>query len=189
MKSQIRWTMFRKCVALCAASAVLASCASLIGPRQVDVPLSRLQQGLDRRFPLNNRVLELLDIELSHPQLSLLPDSDRIALSIDASIAPPFARQSWSGHLALSGRVTLDAARGVVSMSDARIDTLVVDGADAARQRQFAKVSNVIIDRLIGDMPLYTFRPEDLRVAGVQFVPTRITTTPSALRVMLEPAH
>ena len=38
------------------------------------------------------------------------------------------------------------------------------------------------------DMPVYSFRMEDLRFGGVQFVPTRIGTTPNALIVTLEPA-
>jgi hypothetical protein len=36
-------------------------------------------------------------------------------------------------------------------------------------------------------VPLYSFRAEDLRYAGVQFVPTSIRAVPGALRVRLEP--
>jgi hypothetical protein len=38
-------------------------------------------------------------------------------------------------------------------------------------------------------MPVYTFHPEDLRYAGVQFIPTRLETAPGALFVTLEPAR
>jgi hypothetical protein len=37
-------------------------------------------------------------------------------------------------------------------------------------------------------MPVYAFDQSDLRYAGVQFVPTRIQTTPTGLLVTLEPA-
>jgi hypothetical protein len=171
------------------ACSLLASCAGMIGPRQIEIPLSKLQAGMDRRFPVNNRVLELFDIELTRPQLAVVPDSDRIALTMDAVVAPPFVRQSWSGSMGLSGRLYVDAARGAVFMGDPRVDRFVVDGVDESRQRQFTKVANVLVDKVVRDVPVYAFKPEDLRYAGVQFVPTRIMTTSNGLVVTVEPAR
>jgi hypothetical protein len=68
------------------------------------------------------------------------------------------------------------------------VDRLDLGGADFAGQRQVAKLANVMIDEVVRDMPVYSFRMEDLRYAGVQFVPTSIRTVPGALRVRLEPA-
>jgi hypothetical protein len=171
------------------AGGMLASCASLVGPRQIEIPLSRLQAGVDRRFPVDNRVLELFDIRLSRPRLTLQDGSDRVALSMEAYIAPPFIKQSWSGSLALSGRLSVDAARGAVLMSEPRVDKFAIDGIDEARQRQLGKVANVLMNKVIRDVPVYSFRMEDLRYAGVQFVPTRITSTAQALVVTLAPAR
>lgn len=171
------------------ACAALASCASLVGPRQIEIPLAKLQAGLDRRFPLNNRLLELFDIELTRPQLRLQAGSDRVALTMDALVAPPFLKQSWHGSLALSGRLVVDAARGAVLISDAHVDQFAVDGVDEARQRQFGKVANVLMSKVVRDVPVYSFRMDDLRYAGVQFVPTRISSSADALLVTVEPAR
>jgi hypothetical protein len=181
------WTRFFRNAVVPLLCGLLASCASLVGPRQIELPLAKLQAGMDRRFPLNNRILELFDVELTRPQLALLPDSGRIALTMDANVAPPFLRKSWSGSMALSGRLFVDAARGAVFMADPRVDRFIVDGVDEARQRQFTKVANVLMDQVIREVPVYSFRLEDLRYAGVQFVPTAISTTPTALVVTVEP--
>ena len=181
--------LFRHSAIVLLACGVLASCASLVGPRQIDIPLYKLQAGIDRRFPVNNRALELFDIQLSRPQLTLLAGSDRVGLTMDAYVAPPFIKQSWSGSMALSGRLYVDAARGAVFMTDPHVDKFVIDGADEARQRQLGKVANVLVGKVIADVPVYSFRLEDLRYAGVQFVPTRITTTPDALVVTVEPVR
>ncbi|MFL6672173.1 MAG: DUF1439 domain-containing protein, partial [Massilia sp.] len=165
----------------------LASCASFVGPREVDVPLDKLQAGLDRRFPLDNRMLELFDVHLSRPQLALLPESDRIGLTVQAEVAPFFLRQSWGGSLALSGQLYVDPARGAVFMGDPRVDRLAIDGAGESNERQLTKVANFVVDKVIRDVPVYSFRMEDLRYAGVQYVPTSIRTVPGALRVRLEP--
>jgi hypothetical protein len=180
---------FRNGAMLLLASGLLASCAGLVGPRQIDIPLYKMQAGLDRRFPLNNRALELFDIQLSRPQLSLLAESDRVGLTMDANVAPFFLKQSWSGRLALSGRLYVDASRGAVFMADPHVDQFLVDGMDEGRQRQLGKVANFLMDKVVRDVPVYSFRMEDLRYAGVQFVPTRISARPDALVVTVEPAR
>ncbi|MFZ6647707.1 DUF1439 domain-containing protein [Undibacterium sp. TJN25] len=171
-----------------AAACLLAACAGLIGPRQLDVSTARLQEGLDHRFPLNNRAMALLDVQLTHPQLTMLPDSGRVALALDVNIAPPFIRQTWSGNVALSGRLVIDNVRNAVFISDARVDRADINGMDEERQKQFRLVASLVADKMIKDVPLYSFRPEDLRIAGVQFVPTWIMTTSRGLVINFEPA-
>jgi len=166
---------------------LLASCASLIGPREVEIPLSKLQAGLDRRFPLHNKVMSLLDIDLTHPQLALLPESQRVALTMDVSVAPPFVRQSWHGTLSLSGRLVADLSRNAVVLSETHVDRVAIDGVDDERQRQFGQAANVVVDKLLRDISVHDFRPEDLHYAGVQFVPTGIVVKPDALVVNVAP--
>ena len=164
---------------------LLASCSSLIGPRQVELPLHKLQAGLDKRFPINERLLELFDIQLTRPQLALQPDQDRVALAVEASVAPPFAR-AWTGNIAFSGRLYIDPGRAAVMMAEPRVDRLQLGNPEA--ERHLTRVANGLIDTVARDMPVYTFEQKDLRYAGVQFVPTRIQTTRSGLVVTLEPA-
>jgi len=171
------------------ALALLTSCANLIGPRDIELPLSKLQSGLDRRFPVSNRMMELFDVELSHPQLALQSDTGRVGLSLDAVVAPAFLRQSWRGNLALSGRLYIDPVRNAVMLAEPRVEHFTMDGADERRQRQAATIANVLMEKVVVDTPLYNFRLEDLHYGGVQFVPTRIATTPRGLLVSVEPAR
>ena len=172
-----------------AAAGLLASCAGIVGPRRVELTQARLQAGLERRFPLHNRMLELFDVQLTRPQLAILPERDRVGLTLDVSVAPPFLRQSWRGTMGLSGRLVLDAARNAVFLTDTRVDRFDVEGIDANRSRDLAHAADLLVSQLVRDMAVYTFRPEDLRYAGMQFVPTRLETAPGALVVTLEPAH
>jgi hypothetical protein len=171
-----------------AACGLLASCASVVGPREVELPLHKLQAGIDRRFPLDNRMLELFDVRLSRPQLSIQPERDRVSLTVTADVAPFFARKTWGGSLELSGRLYVDPARQGVFLAEPHVDRLDIGGADIAGQRQVAKIADMVMEEVVRDMPVYSFRTEDLRYAGVQFVPTGIRTVPGALRVRLEPA-
>lgn len=163
---------------------VLAGCA---GPRQVELPLSKLQAGVERRFPVQNRMMELFDIRLTSPQVQLLPESNRVGLAMDASVAPPFINQSWRGRMALSGRLYIDPARSAVLMAEPRVNNFNIEGVDVGRQRQLEKVANALMEKIVTDIPVYSFRPEELRYAGVQFTPTGIRTTASGLVVTVEP--
>jgi hypothetical protein len=170
-----------------AASGLLASCASIVGPRRVELSQARLQAGLERRFPLRNRLLELFDVQLTHPQLAILAQSERVGLTLDAAVSPPFLRQSWRGTLGLSGRLLLDGAQNAVFLTDARVDRFDIEGIDAGRARDLRHAADLLVSQLVRDLAVYTFHPEDLRYAGVQFVPTRLETVPGALVVTLEP--
>ena len=169
-------------------AALLASCASVLGPREVDLPLHKLQAGLDRRFPVDNRLLELFDVRLSRPQLNVLP-GDRVSLTLEASVAQSFLRNPLAGTLAFSGRLYIDQARSGVYLAEPRIERFAVSGIDESVQRQLARAANGLLDRALLDIPVYSFRMEELRYAGVQYVPTRIATTANGLRVSLEPAQ
>jgi hypothetical protein len=180
----------RRLLALAGAIAiggVLAGCSTLSGPRQVEIPLAKLQAGLDRRFPMDNRLFDLLDLRLSHPRLTLLPEADRVAVNLEAYVAPPFMQQAFTGSLALSGRLYVDAAREAVFMTEPHVDNFTLSGIDSAYQRQLAGAANKLMGQLVRDVAVYNFRMEDLRYAGIQFVPTRLVTTRTGLLVTLEP--
>jgi hypothetical protein len=170
-------------------SLLLAACAGFMGPREVDLPLYRLQEALNRKFPFNNRYLDLLDIHIANPQLSLQPGTNRLSVMLDADASPPFLGQSWKGRFALSGALRYDSGRNAIMLADPRVENVAFDGVDPTYNRQLAKVGSLIAEQLLKDTPLYTFRPEDLRYGGTSFIPTQIVAKASGLVVTFEPAR
>lgn len=168
---------------------VLSSCATLLGPRDVEIPLARLQESIASRFPFNNRFLELLDIRVTNPRVALQPDSNRILTSMDASVAPPFMNRSWTGNLSISGQLRVDPSRNALVLAEPRVETFNVNGLDPLYANQVTKVGSLLAEQLLKDIPLYTFRPEEFRTAGTTFNPTKITTRANALVVTFEPAR
>lgn len=168
---------------------ILGACASLLGPRNVAVPLSTLQASLDKRFPFNNRYLELFDIQVQSPRLSLQPGTNRLVGNFDASIAPMWLKRSWQGSFALSGTLGLDASRNAVVLEDPRVETLNIQGIDPAYSRQVTRIAGLLAEQVFKDMPLYTFDPSDFRYAGASFFPTKINTSGNGLVVTFEPVR
>lgn len=176
-------------LALMVMALVLSSCATLMGPRDVEIPLARLQESIASRFPFNNRFLELLDIRVTNPRVALQPDSNRVLTSMDASIAPPFMNRSWTGNLSVSGQLRVDPSRNALVLAEPRVESFNVNGLDPLYANQITKVGSLLAEQLLKDIPLYTFRPEEFRYAGTAFNPTKITTRQNALVVTFEPAR
>jgi len=172
-----------------AVATLLSACAGMLGPRQVEVPLFQLQQALNARFPFNNRYLDLLDIQVRNPQLSLQPGTNRMVTALDASVAPPFLGRSWNGRITLSGNLRYDPSRNAIMLADPRVDHLAFDGVDATYQRHIAKVGSLVAEQLLRDTPLYTFRPDQFRYGGTNFIPSQIVARQNGLVVTFEPVR
>ncbi len=165
---------------------LLAGCASLLPMQEVEVPLSRLQREIDKRFPVNNRYLDLFDVTLSHPKLSLEPDNDRLVAAFDAAVLPPLARKAMEGRMQVSGKLRIDPKRRAIVLVDPRLDSL--GNLANASQGKLGKLGVMLAEDLLNNTVLYTFAPDAFTVLGQRFNPTRITTRSNSLVVSFEPA-
>jgi hypothetical protein len=181
MRAKINASMF------IAAACVLASCATLMGPRQVEIPVARLQEAVATKFPFNNRYLELLDISVTNPKIALQPETNRILTSMDTVIAPSFLKNAWKGNISVSGNLKFDPSRNALVLGDPRVERFAIDGNDMPYANQIIKVGNLLVEQLLQDATLYTFTPEDLRYGGADFILSKITTKPNSLVVTFEP--
>lgn len=167
---------------------LLVSCATLSGPREVDVPLSRLQAGLAKRFPMDQKVLEMFRLQLSEPQLATQPASGRLLIRLGLAVATPLTRQPWQGQLALSGRLAIDAAGNAILLQDAQVEQLDVAGMDAQRGQLLNRVADFAAQHVLDGAVLYRFDAQDLRYLGTNYRPTTIRPTDQGLRIRFEPA-
>ncbi|AEK60675.1 DUF1439 domain-containing protein [Collimonas fungivorans] len=169
------------------ATLLLSSCAALIGPRDVEFPLTKLQQSVDKRLPFSQRYLGLFEITANKAQLSLPPEQNRLAMTTDVILTMPLLGKSWSGKMAISGVLFLDNPHNAVTLQEPKLDSLVLDGLDNTYAAQVTQIGNLLTHQLLTNLPLYTFKPEDLRYAGVAFMPTKIGTRAENLVVTFEP--
>lgn len=166
---------------------LLSSCAALIGPRDVEFPLAKLQQSVDKRLPFSQRYLGLFEITADKAQLSLPPEPNRLAMTTDVVLTMPLLGKSWNGKMAISGVLFLDSPHNAVTLQEPRLDSLLLNGLDNTYAAQVTQIGNLLAHQLLANLPLYTFKPEDLRYAGVAFMPTRIGTRAENLVVTFEP--
>jgi len=167
---------------------LLSGCASLLPPQEIEIPLSRLQQSIQKKFPYTERYFSLLDVTLSNPVLSTQPAADRMLIALDAQVLPPLIKTPWQGELLVSGSLRIDPARRVVLLTEPRLENIKLDAATGNYTSRVARMGKQLAEDLIGETVLYTFAPDAFVVAGKRFVPTGITTRKDSLVVSFEPA-
>ena len=165
----------------------LSSCASIVGARDIELPLPRLQQSIDKKFPFNSRYLDLFDISVSNPRLALQPDLNRIATALDLRIDPAFIKMPLQAQIIISGVLKIDASRSAVILTEPKLDKLSVNTATELQAGQITKLANLVIEDLFNNMIIYTFQAEDLKVAGATWRPTKIMTRSHSLVVSFDP--
>lgn len=166
---------------------VPAGCAGFLPMQEFEIPLSRLQREIEGRFPFNNRYLELIDVSLSKPVLSLSPKDDRLLASFDAKLLSPLTRRPMQGRMQVSGLLRIDPQRRALVLAEPRLESL--GGLADPGNSRLVKLGTMLAEDLLNNTVLYTFAPDTFMVAGQRFNPTRITTRQNSLVVSFEPAR
>lgn len=68
---------------------LLSSCAALIGPSDVEFPLAKLQQSVDKQLPFSQRYMGLFEVTASKAKLVLPAGQYRLSINTDVTIALP----------------------------------------------------------------------------------------------------
>ncbi len=175
-----------------AAAAGLAGCAGLGVPTVITLSETELRLLLAGVFPIQRRVLELLDLELTAPMLRLLPAQNRLALTLNLSSRERLSGKVGSGHLGFDSTLRYDARDASVRLIQVRIDRLSFEAGAAAATKPSAEAGNVarigqaLAERALEDLVIYRVpaeRQATLRQLGLQ--PGAVTVTARGLEITL----
>lgn len=145
-----------------------------------------LQDAVDKRFPARLRYAQVLDVQLTHPRLLLDEANNRVTTQMDAQVsntllpAPPI-----NGTLSLSSGLRYDPARRAVLLDNPSVERVQVAGMPAQYGEQLNAIGAVVAQQLLRDYPLYTFKPEELHVAGKDVEPGAITVLADGIKVQV----
>lgn len=146
----------------------------------------QLQTALQRKFPFNKRYMELFDIQLANPQLALDAPRNRVTVTFDATVDNRlFFRQPLTGRFALDSALRYDPPSRSLVLEDPEVRQFDVQGMPAQFSRQLNALGGILSEQLLQGYPLYTFKPEELRLAGTSVEPGTITVLPDGINVKI----
>jgi hypothetical protein len=150
----------RRLLLLAAGGTLLGGCAGLGLAPQFTLSEDRLQALIERQFPRRQRVLELFDVTLAVPRLTLLPDRDRLAADWPLEVADRFGGSPRRGRLQLDSGLRLEPSDFSLHLRQVAVQLLELDGVLPV---SLQALGAAIAERLLEDLPVYRMSDERLQ--------------------------
>lgn len=191
MFTSTRFTWRRRALlATVATAGLLTACASLLGPRTVEISREELTEKLGRQFPTTKRVMKLLDVTAALPRLDLIEDSNRVGVTFDLTAKELLFEQSYKGTVGLSFGLRYEPSDLTIRLKDVRIEQVNVEGLPPVYQRALTNLGAQVVEDQLQDYPIHHFKPEDLRSAdrmGYQVGDIKVTKNSLAIQLTPRP--
>jgi hypothetical protein len=144
-------------------SMALAGCAGFGGPRNVTLSQADLQALLDRQFPSQRRVLEVIEISVARPTLRLLPERNRLGTELDLVASERLSGRSVRGSLSLDYALRYEPSDASVRLTQVRVQEARLDLGNGPLSPSGARIGALLAERLLDDLPVYRADPDKLR--------------------------
>ena len=164
---------------------LVSSCASL-STRTVSVSETDIQNRIAKNLNSPITLLKIFDVTLSNPIVKLDEKTGRLSTTINANIANSLKRKPITGKFIISGTPRFDVASNTLMLSNTRIENFNIDGADAQFNKLVKTLTESFGEELFNEIPLYTVKPEDLKVGNKTYLPTEFKVVGDHLFVTLK---
>jgi Protein of unknown function (DUF1439) len=148
----------RRRLALLVLPAMLVGCMAL-EPRSVSFSESELQRLVERAFPLERRVLDVLEVSITSPKLGLLPERKRLTTELDISARNRLFGGQWQGRLALESGLRYEPSDQSLRLAQVRVLQFKLNGEGSARA-QAERVATLLAERVLEGFSVYRL-PQD----------------------------
>lgn len=169
--------------------ALLAGCQSAwLGPRSIHVDRARIEAALTRRFPYDTRWLGLFEVRAETPQLSLLPQRNRIGAEMEIQVTERLFGKALRGQVDFDGGLRWDTASHSLRLVDVEVGRVAVAGLPDAAAAQTGRLAVLLAEQLLDGRELFTLdeaQRAELRRRGV--APGAVTVTERGIDVALDP--
>lgn len=183
----------RKALATLAASASLlgvTACSGMLsGEQTVYLDGSKLQQKLDSRFPMDKRLLGMIDVTVSNPRLSFDPAANKLGTRLTLATPAIFGLMpALKGNVDLAYGLRYEASDNSVRMTQVEVKSVDLrDDRGQGNSRANSALAKVG-EQMFQDYTLYKLTPSDLaKAAKYNYIPSAITVKRNGIDVLLVP--
>jgi hypothetical protein len=174
-------------------SLLLACATPAPQPKTLMISESKLAQLIAGQFPFNSKMLEVLDVNVNSPKISLDAANNRINTSLGLGVVGSgviglLTKREYKGNLDLSYGLRFEPSDGTVRMTDVKLNKLNVDGAPELMERPISRLGVALAQKLLSDQVLYKVSAEDLAAAkGWGYKPGALKVAQGGLALTLDP--
>jgi hypothetical protein len=175
--------------AVCAgALGLLSGCASLVGTRDVDISESQLTLLLARQFPMERKVMEVIDLNIANPQLELMPQGNRIGTELDVTALDRLFGSTAMGHVKLDYALRFQPADHTIRMTQVRVRELTLSSGSNNLRGAAQRIGGLVAENALENLVLYRMQPSQAdEMDRLDLVASPITVTPRGLHMTVSP--
>ncbi len=170
--------------AAAALAAALGGCAGVGGPPTVTLTAREIEALVKRQFPMDRRMLDLFDVTINAPSISLLPERNRLAAVVDMKARSNLFAGGLNGLLTLDSALRWEPTDQTVRLLQVRVQDLAVDNSNPLARTAAERMGGAVAERMLEDMVLYTLPPEraaQMKALGVR--PSAVTVTSRGVEI------
>jgi len=172
----------RRRFAILAAAALavagLPGCAGLGGEHTVSLSESELALLLARQFPVERKVLEVVDLQVANPQLRLLPDANRLSTELDVFALDRLFGSRAQGHVKLDYGLRFEPSDHSIRMTQVRVRDLSLESGAGTLHGAAQRLGTLVAEDLLENLSLYKMKPaqaDEMNRLGLEASPIRVT--------------
>ena len=139
---------------------------------------SQITLLLARQFPLERKVLEVIDLEATNPQVHLLPDTNRIGTELDVSALDRLFGSSAHGHVNLDYGLRFDATDHSIRMTQVHVRDLSLESGSNALHGAAQRIGTLVAENVLENLTLYKMKPaqaDEMDRLNLEASPIRVT--------------
>jgi hypothetical protein len=165
---------------------LLAACTSLVVPKSITLDEQELQRLVERRFPQERRLLEVLDVTVETPRMRVLSERHKVSTALEVRVRDRLFGRQWQARMALDSVMRYEPVDQTLRLRDVRVNEFMVDDGRASSSAQAERVSSLLAEKLLEDMVIYRLpadKLEQLRRLGV--APGAVSVTSRGVEITL----
>lgn len=152
-------------------------------PSTVTFTALEFQRALAKKFPVRKQYFGLVELVISHPEVSMRPEIKHIAMQFDADMAAFGAKQLFKSKLNITTSLAYNADTKSIVLKEPHLDSIDVEGMRSDRIQDLNQMAAILIRETLEGAAIYTFNPDDMHFIGMKLEPESIEITPQGVVV------
>lgn len=168
--------------------ALISGCATVMGPKTVEITQAQLEKAISQKFPFNSEALGLLDVIALKPRFQMLPEVNRVATDVDFNVSDKLFKLGFKASMSASYGLRIEPSDHTVRLTDLKVDAVKLGDVPVPIQGTVTAVAKRVAEGLLNDVVVYTIPDEDLQKAGQYgYRPNQLKVTKNGIALELIP--
>lgn len=152
-------------------------------PSHYTFALAQIQDAVARQFPYRRQLAALAEVTLSNPLVRLLPQQNQLAIDFDGTLVNPFTPTPLKGQFSLQSALLYLREQRAVVLDAPQVARVEFSGMDPSLAADLGPTIGQLAAQWLDRYPVYRFKPEQLKFAGVEYEPGQIQVTSRGVKV------